>query len=261
MAYPSPQVSRPKGPRTLMIVGAVAAVVGLLLTVGGALLLGTGLFDTFDALLNRRERLAIEVEVPGRGEVHLEPGSYDVVVIGDDLTRRDGRGSDPDRVRRGTFREPTVTVRPAGGDALVLQEPKFDLTFSSSSYDMVSIKSFRVTTAGTYVVEVNGEPGPVESVGIGDASDLNAKALAAAFGGLVVFGLGLLALVPGIGMLIGGVIWWVVVRNRDAASPPWPPGPPGPFPPPGSSTMPPPPPPPPPGQTDRWGTPGPGPIS
>ncbi|MEO6988295.1 MAG: hypothetical protein ABI239_06570 [Aquihabitans sp.] len=232
-----------KGPKVLLTLGGIALGLGVVMVVIGVVLLGTGMFDTFKDLANARDNLEAEVAVPGTVEVYLQADTYDVVAIGDGLIRdlpddNDGASS----TTRTNFREPTVTVTTSEGMPLTLREPRFNAMLSVNSYDMVSISSFKVITPGTYVIAVTGEPGPVTAVGVGEAGTIADATVGKLIGGGVLFGLGFLLIIPGIGLLIGGGIWRSSDRKNRQPPVPGPPssfGPPGGFPPGGPGGIPP----------------------
>lgn len=172
-------------------------------------------------MAHTREKLDVELGVPGTDQVDLEAGTYDVVAIGDGLIRSFDRDhASGSLVTTTNFREPTVTITSADGTPVTLRPPRVNARVAINNSDLVSTNSFEVTNAGTYAVEVTGEPGAVTSVGVGQNSELDDAALAVAVSGGVMFGIGLLVTVIGIFLLIGGAVWRVVARSDQPVQPP-----------------------------------------
>ncbi len=239
-----PPVFRPsKGPKVTLVLGVIAVVVGLM-----AVPIGFGLFSggaapaTNDAS-EFRDDLDAEVAVPSTNEVYLEAKGYDVVAIGTGLTNpgtpKPGGGTYLDT--RAEFSRPAITITGPDGNGVMIELQHNVLTYTGNGYDMVSLNWFEIDTAGTYVIDVRGQ-GPVTTVGIGDANTRNDHSNDLYFGGWLLVLLGVPFVLVGSVLVIGGLAWRGIDRNRGRRGPPgWPPpgGQPGPD---GTMASPPPPP-------------------
>lgn len=247
----APQSPKPsKGPKILITLGGIALVIAVILGVVGAVLVATGASNTIKDASKIRDGLEVEIVVPGSKEVYLEAKGYGVVAIGDDLVRpgtSDGNGNIGPETRT-EFPRPTVTVTSQDGTAVEVRVPQTIVTETSDDFDLVSVNSFNIDTAGTYVVAVTGEA-PVTAIGVGDTEAFNLDGFSMAIGGGAVLIFSMVIGGPGLLALIVGVVWLLIDRSNQKGSAAGPAnaypsgsfGPPT-FPPP----LPPPPPPPPP---------------
>lgn len=233
--------------RRLLTIGKRVSIVGLALALIGGAMLATGVFQAINDISHKRDDLIVEVPVAASAEVALEPGSYNVVAIGTGLLEHT-RTRDGDReTRRTDVPVPTITITDSAGTPVTSTGSNTSFHFSNDSYDLVSMGSFRVDTADTYRMEVDGEPGAIQSIGI-DAGGTHGAALA--LGGGALLALGLMVTIGGIATYVNG---YFRRRRQDQARNPmlgWAP-PPGFTPsggpyrgPHGGSALPPPPPPP-----------------
>ena len=189
-----------------LAIGKVIGIVGVAVLLIGGGMLGTGLFKLFRGLSQTRDRLTVEVPVPGTSETYLETGTYDVVAIGNGLTEQVRSGGDGQTsTRRRSFVQPNVSITTNEGRSVPFINSAANFTFSNTHYDLVSLQRFRVTQAGTYRIEVNGEPGPVQTIGIGPVDHTGGGMLALVGG--AVLGLGVL-------VTIGGVVLYGTGRSR-----------------------------------------------
>jgi hypothetical protein len=199
-----PQARR--GPRRTMTLGIVMSVLGWSAFIVGFVLLGMNMFETVQDGLDPESELAVSVGVPGEGAMTLEPGRYQVVALGIALTTVSGMSSDAGGldVNRMPFAEPQVSVVAPNGEPIALEPPTVERVTHTPGLDAVGIREFTVTTAGTYVLRVDGQPGAVTKVGVGDAESiwdsakpfLTSSAIIA--GGGIVGGLGVTVLIIGI---------------------------------------------------------------
>ena len=95
-----------------MTLGIVMSVLGWGAFIVGFVLLGMNMFETVQGGLDPEGELAVSVGVPGEGSVTLDPGRYQLVVLGDALTTVSGMSSDAGGldVNRMPFAEPPVSV-------------------------------------------------------------------------------------------------------------------------------------------------------
>ena len=188
---------------------------GVVLLVAGVAILTSGLSTPSPDLTRARDRLDIEVDVPGRVELDLEAGNYDVVVIGTGLTAevRD-EGDDDSRLERVPFVEPTVAITAPLGSRVAMQPPRSTLTISTPDHDLLSLRSFRVETAGTYRIDVLDESSRVSSVGIGSSDRMDGGTSVGIIVGGTLFGVGLVLSLVGLRLFVLGLRR----RRRDAAA-------------------------------------------
>lgn len=210
-----PPRRRSRGPVVLIVVGALATVAGLVLTVVGGVFIGTELVDTVKDGLDPERDLDLVVEVPGSGEVDLDPGTYDVVVLGDGLTVRvqGGPSSPGDAVghhlERTAFAVPPLTVS-SGGTELELGEPGLPRLYSGPDGDLVSVYAFEATEEASYTLAVESVAGgQVEKAGIVESSELNLsnEHVRRSLGGTLLLLVGIPLGAVGFLVLIGGVVW------------------------------------------------------
>ncbi len=191
--------------RRLLATGKRVGIVGLVVLLIGGAMLGIGLYRLFNGLSQTRERLTAEVAVPGTSQVDLEPGTYDVVAIGDGLIQRVGSTGQEQRTERTEFPVPTIIITDSTGTSITRSASSSSFNYSNNDYDLVSMGSFHVSAADTYRIDVIGEPGQVTSIGVGPADDSGGSALALGGGALLALG-GLVT--------IGGIITYVIGRTR-----------------------------------------------
>lgn len=183
----------------------------VVLAVVGFFMLGSGVVNQVGNILDFRDNLAGEAEVPGTTEMVLEADTqYNVLAIGDDLVYSSGSDDFSDTVIA-DFDEPDVTITDPDGNEVELGTP-IQTTFDMPETDAVAISDFHSGDAGTYTMVVEGSGGAVDAVGVGDAltfddlKDFTGSAVA-----LVVAGF---AAMIGLPMLIGGIIWAVSSKSR-----------------------------------------------
>jgi hypothetical protein len=149
------------------------------------------------------------VAVPGTTEVELGTGGYSV------YHEYDGASNTGTRF----VGVPAVTITSPTGQDVTLRPYRGNVTYSGSGHEGEGILTFDADQAGTYVVEVTGEPGSEVAIGRGIGR------------GLVGTIVGAFA-AAGIGIVAGGVIAIVVgvrrSQNRRSRMGPFgPAGPPG----------------------------------
>ena len=204
--------------RALLTHGKRMGIIGVVLLVVGVAILTSGVFPSSADLTDARDRLDIEVDVPGQVELDLETGSYAVVAIGTGLTADVGaerdEGKDDSRVERVPFVEPTVVITAPGGSRVAMQPPRSPFTVSTPDFDLVSLRSFQVETVGTYRIEVLGESSRVSSVGIGPSDLTDGGTSVGTIVGGVLFGIGLVLSLVGLRLFVIGLRR----RRQDAAA-------------------------------------------
>jgi hypothetical protein len=213
---PPPRKSR--GPVILIVLGALGMFVGLVLTVLGGVFIGTELVDTVKDGLDPERDLDLVVQVPGSGEVELESGTYDVVLLGNGLTVevQGGPPSPGDSIghhlERTAFAVPPLTVT-SGGTDLELGEPGMPRLYKGPGGDLVSVYAFEATDDASYTLTVEGDAGAqVEQAGIVESSELNLsnEHVRRSLGGTLLLLVGIPLGTLGFLLLIGGVIWRLV---------------------------------------------------
>jgi hypothetical protein len=218
-------------------------ILGLTLVVGGVITYSTGTHRVADGSRKLSERadrlrreLAVEVPVPGRKEVRLRPGRYNIY----DIDRRsrlndpsasfppltttpppvtdgpigpDGRpttGQPGSTTIPGFFnRDPldaTVTITDATGSEIP-QGPSSLSSFADAvGGDLVAQHEFTIDRVGTYTVETSGVGGGKVGIGRAGTTTSVGQVVGGAFqtlAGFILGGLGLLA-------FVGGLIWLLV---------------------------------------------------
>ncbi len=226
---------RRTGP-TLLITGGVAVLgFGIWAFVTGVLGTVSTVKEQFQTVIDVTADLEVVALVPGEASARLEPGRYQVVAIGDDLTRtRLNPGGVIDReVYLVPFEQPDFAVVGSDG-AVVIGAPTVDQLLDTPSNDLVAIGEFTVTTGATYTLSTTSESNKVNQLGIDERPNIGAairesvtntgKLILGGFAGFI-----------GALMLIGGGIWRAI-RSRGRNTKALPPSPFGgwPSPPPGS---------------------------
>ncbi len=246
------QTRRPsKGPKVLITLGAVALVIAAVLGIAGVVLVATGASNSIRNASEIRDELDAEIAVPGTKEVYLKAKGYDVVAIGNDLIRPGTRGDDgnvgPETSTE--FPRPTITVTSKDGTAVDVRIQHRIVTETSDGFDLVSVNSFKIDTAGTYEIAVTGE-GPITAIGIGDTDQFNTDGFTMAIGGGALLIFSMVAGGPGLLTLTVGFVWLLIDRSNQKMAPAGPPNTcPSSF---GPSAYRPPPPPPPPQPRDPY---------
>lgn len=202
---------RRKGPRYLIIGGAIAAVIGVLMFVGGFVMLGSNFFGMAKEAADPEGSLQVSVDIPGLTTVDLSPGRYQVVALGPTLVAVSGRSGDAGghHLERLPFPDPDVTVTAPDGVDVRLEQPSINRLSSLPGHDMVGFAEFTAAQAGQYRLEVRGEPGQVVKVGIDEAESLTEEA-APWLASSVVIVIGGLLTTAGVIAAVGGLVWRVV---------------------------------------------------
>ena len=197
-----------RGPRRMMTLGIVMSVLGWGAFIVGFVLLGMNMFETVQGGLDPEGELAVSVGVPGEATMTLDPGRYQVVALGDALTTVSGISSDAGGldVNRMPFAEPPVSVLAPNGEPIALEPPTVERVTHTPGLDAVGIREFTVTTAGTYVLRVDGQPGAVTKVGVGDAESIWASAKPFLTSSAIIAGGGIVGGL-GVTVLIVGIVW------------------------------------------------------
>lgn len=195
----------------LIIGGAITAVIGVLMFVGGFVMLGSNFFGMAKEAADPERSLKISVGIPGQTTVDLPPGRYQVVALGPTLVSVSGRSSDAGgyHLQRLPFPDPDVTVTAPDGADVRLERPSVDRLSSLPGHDMVGFAEFTAAQAGQYRLEVRGEPGQVTKAGIGKAESLTEEA-APWLASSVVITLGGLLATAGVIAAVGGLLWRVL---------------------------------------------------
>lgn len=218
---PPTRSGRPRGAKVLMVVGAVLALLAVALITLGAVVLGDGVSEIDERTDAVRTDLLVEVPIPGRDQVRLEPGRHYVYAVDPLLADTGPLGTDPTILTDGpdpnddTFDEfdelagPDLTFEITGPDGATVPT---DLPGAGSIFDGLDddrldvVEEFRVTTAGTYTVTVTG--GDARRLGIGRSGDIT-QSIGKAVGGGALIGFGFLIGTIGGVLLLAGFVWFL----------------------------------------------------
>ena len=220
---------RRRGPVLLMVIGALLLVAGASGFVIGSVLFGNRVADSASGFLDLRAKRVLELPVPGRDEVHLETGRYQVVAYGPRLVHRARAAGDDDGLDAVPFVDPAVTVTGPDGTRLPIEKANSTILSRSPVEGAVVIGKVSVTEPGAYrVIAQQGGPA-VTSVGIRPSPDFGKTVGDAIGSGLIVVG-GMVAGGLGLLVMVGGIVWLGTGDSRQLDLLPPPPGhgPPGP---------------------------------
>lgn len=226
---------RRTGPRLLIAGGVAVLALGIWAFVTGVLGTVSTVKEGFRTAIDITADLKAVALVPGEASARLEPGRYQVVAIGDDLTRSglNPGGVIDSEVYVVPFERPDFSVVGSDG-SVVVGAPTIGQLVDTPSNDLVAIGEFTVTTGATYTLSTTSVSNEVNRLAIGERPNIGAaiRDSVTNTGKLILGGF---AAFTGALMLIGGGIWRAI-RSRSSALKALPPSPFGgwPSPPPGS---------------------------
>lgn len=211
---PRPAATSTTGPKVLTFIGIAVLVLSIGIGVGGGLLLASGV-HSLDA--NIRE---IDSKVDAAAIATIQPGQTETVTLGSRTSYTLWLGADYRVPDAGPDGSASSSTRP-----VVTDPTGTSLTVSTSTYSNLSggtdesLEGWRFTSrdAGVYEITAAAD-GPTLQLMPGVEVDVlidGATGAARAVGGglLVATGTGLGTI--GVGLLIGGAVWWSV-RSKNA---------------------------------------------
>lgn len=209
-ALPPPPARRTSlvGPVVTVAVGTLVLLVTLVLGVVTAReFVGLVRSDVLTASGDAGPAVVAESDAPGRTTATLEAGQRYAVHLAW------SGGATP------SLTQPVLLRAPSGDVVVADGAPGVDTESGAGRWSVVSVAAFTAPESGTYEVAV-------PSAGVGDARVLLApdRDVAPFVGGIVGTIAGVFAVILlgafGTGLVLGGVVWWVVrARARGAARP------------------------------------------
>lgn len=209
-SYPPPGPLAPTPPRRSLVGPVLLTSAGALLLVA-TIVVALLVVRTFLSLLplnvidgagNPGSAALASTDVPGVVDVTLEPGRYDVFLVVDDADAHTGLDAD------------VQVVGPDGSSVEVDDAPGVSINAQRGDRRAFNVAAFTVTTAGEHTVVVPGSPseGALAVVAEGQATSSFVAGVFGTIGGVflaVVLGL------VGLGLTVGGVVWWALrARTR-----------------------------------------------
>lgn len=198
-----PQKTSTTGPMIMTIVGIVLAVIALVLVIAGIVRFADTVSE--DALEMRhgdRDGVQVRADIPEPAAFTAEEGTtYAVLFFGspqdevdvDDLTVTGPRGEDVD---------------------LVASHVSYS---TSSSRTTTYLATFEADDAGTYTLTVDGPSAGVDGELAVTDDELVVDLVLGAVSGVLLLVAGLITGATGLGLAIGGAVWWTVRRRAARA--------------------------------------------
>jgi hypothetical protein len=220
----------------VIIVGLAMTIIGGWATVSGAIGTFGTVKDAIDMAVDPTGNAIATTDVPGTMDAALEPGVYQLIAYGPNLTKSvlNPGGIVENEVVALPFTQPTVSVSGPQGDVDV-GPPTVGQLVDTPSNDAVAFAEFTVAVAGDYRISTSGEGSDVRRVGLDARPDIVGQVTKSITDG-VKLTLGIFAFVFGLIVLIVGLVWNGSAKRRP------PPGTPSPWPPNPGGWQPPPPP-------------------
>lgn len=200
---PRPRKTSLVGPVVTTSVGVVAMLVAVVVGLLAArTFVGLVTTDVLTASGQPGPAALAAVEAPGTTTATLEAGRrYAVHVAYDGPTEPQ-------------LTEDVLLRAPSGAVVAADEDPAVDTNFDAGTWSVVSVSAFTAPESGTYDVAV--PPATVEGARVLVAADQDVAPFVGGILGTIAgaFGVVLIGAFGG-GLVLGGVIWWVVrVRNR-----------------------------------------------